>query len=544
MGENTKWGGSFERRAISTSITICAHTVAAVAVCAIPRIRSFKMPIRFRLYARLSNTKGDDISVERQVNLAHDYLKAHPNLAHDCTTDDYVESKGRRSGAGEKHRPRWRDLLKDIEASSERGILWSYDLSRLTRADDLMMLLARLRQQKQEVVTHRDEIDLDTLSGRTTVRIKQLFNSYYRDDISDRKQRYFKQAQKEGWIVATTPSIGLELVGSKSDRHYIASDRGVWLWNGCAVYGRGSISPFVQSPLFHSYLSTLKRVCELIISGLSMRATALRLKQERYYWTRHDGTPVLINPSHLDADALLPILPRYGEFIGQNLVTSAIERIEARAHKAGNGGHLAPEQTPTLYRLLYCGVCGRRLVFSFHTSHGHHYRFSYYHHHSNAPCSEQRYIPRGEIEARILQAICNTLARADSLFSEIVERMNQEPVSDKPSKQERLDLIARRLENAKRHLVNELLTEEDYRKFVAELETERDLIQKEPETRRLQLSPEQARAIFHDMPGMIATLKPYQLNVALRDIIEKIIVTGDEFEIVWKEDVRGYFHLM
>lgn len=498
------------------------------------------MSTRFRLYARLSNQKGDDVSIDRQVSLAHEYLREHPHLIHDCSVDDYIESKGRHSGASEKHRPRWKDLLRDIESSSEKGILWGYDLSRLTRADDLMMLLAHLRQLKQEVVTHRDEIDLDTLTGRTSVRIKQLFNSYYRDDISDRKQRYFKQAKLEGWITAATPSIGLELVGSKSDRKYIVSDRGVWLYNGSVIYGKESFAPFAQGLVFHSYLSTLRRVCELIVSGLSMRATALRLRQERYYWTRHDGTPVLINPSHLDADSLSPILPRYAEFIGQNLVESAIERIGERSHKASNGGHLSPEHTPALHRLLYCGVCNRRLVFSFHKSHKQARRFSYYHHHSNATCDAQRYIPRGEIEERILQDICKQFARVDELFDTIIDKLNQEPVSNKPSKAERLDSIARRLENAKRHLVNELLTEEDYHKFVAELEAEREAILKEPEIKSIRLSPEQARAIFRDLPGMIATLKPHQLNRALRDIIQKVILTEDGFEIVWKEDVAEY----
>lgn len=495
---------------------------------------------RLRIYCRLSNTKGDDISIDRQVALGHEYWKQHPQLVHDCSVDDYIESKGRHSGASEKHRPRWKDLLRDIESSSEKGILWGYDLSRLTRADDLMILLAHLRQLKQEVVTHRDEIDLDTLTGRTSVRIKQLFNSYYRDDISDRKQRYFKQARKEGWIIAVTPSIGLELVGSKADRKYVVSDRGVWLWNGCAIYGRGSESPFKKHVQFHSYLSTLKRACELVVSGLSMRATALQLRQERYYWTRHDGTPVLVNPSHLDADSLLPILPRYGEFIGQGLVESAIERIEERSHKASNGGHLQPEHTPAFYRLLYCGACNRRLVFSFHRSHQEARRFSYYHHHSNAVCLAQRYIPRGEIEERILQDICKQFAKANDLFDEIVDKLNRETVPDKPNKQERLDSITRRLENAKRHLVNELLTEEDYRKFVAELEAERDSVQNEPEARAIRLLPEQARSIFRDLPGMILTLKPYQLNQALRDIIQKVILTENRFEIVWKEDVAEY----
>lgn len=498
------------------------------------------MSIRFRLYARLSNTKGDDISIERQVTLAHDYWHAHPSLSHDCTTDDYVESKGRRSGASEKNRPRWRDLLRDIEQSGEKGILWGYDLSRLTRADDLMMLLFKLQQQKQEVVTHRDDVDIESLSGRTTVRIKQLFNAQFRDDIRDRKLKYFQQAHRQGWIVAVTPSIGLELVGSKSDRRYVPSDRGVWLWNGCAVYGRESSPPFVQVPVFHSYLETLKKVCELIVSGLSMRETAIRLGHQRYYWTQHNGTPVLISPKHLIAERLLPILPRYAPFIGHLLVESAMERIGSRSHRASNGGHLEPEYTPALYRLLWCGTCGKRLVFSYHASHKQNRKFSYYHHHSNAPCSEQRYIPRGEIEDRILQDICKQFARADELFDEIVKRLSQEPVNDKPSKNERLGTIERKLENAKRHLVNELITEDDYRKFVGELESERGSILQEPETRTLRLSPDDARAIFRDVPGMMATLRPHQLNVVLRDIIEKVILRGDRFEIVWKEDVREY----
>lgn len=502
------------------------------------------MSIRFRLYARLSNQKGDDVSIDRQVSLAHEYLREHPHLAHVCAQDDYIESKGRHSGASEKHRPRWKDLLGDIEASSEKGILWGYDLSRLTRADDLMMLLARLRQLKQEVVTHRDEIDLDTLTGRTSVRIKQLFNSYYRDDISDRKQRYFKQAHKEGWIIAVTPSIGLELVGSKSDRRYVASNRGVWLWNGCAVYGRESSSPFVESPVFHSYLSTLRRACDLIVAGLSMRAAALQLRQERYYWTRHDGSPVLVNPSHLDAESLLPILPRYAEFIEQGLVESAIQRIGERSHRASNGGHLAPEYTPAFYRLLYCGACNRRLVFSYYRSHKQPRKFSYYHHHSNSPCSEQRYIPRGEIERRILQAICQQFERADSVFSEIVDKLNQVPVNNKPGKTERLDSIARRLENAKRHLVNELLTEEDYRKFASELEAEKESILREPKIKAIRLSPEQARAIFRDLSGMMLTLKSYQLNRALRDIVQKVVLREDGFEVVYQEDVAEYLHLI
>ncbi len=296
------------------------------------------------LYARLSRVKGEDVSIERQVEYGHAYFNSQPDTAHNCATDDFVEPAGARSGGSDVNRPRFRAMMQQIETLSD-AVLWTYDLSRFTRGDDLMMLLLAMQKRSIEFVTYRDPVDIATTSGRLFTRIKGAFNAFYREDISDRQREALASLRAHGAWLGSAPQ-GLVGVDKKNNRHleirrdiYTAPD--------------GTERTFLDTVIAFFKLYTQPEPA-------GYPQCCKRLNAAGYRWRDKQGNAKLVYRENLDDI----VSANYRGFVDDALLDAFEKRRKARALHRENGKRRAPDFKPTLlYRLLFCDYCGKRLTY-------------------------------------------------------------------------------------------------------------------------------------------------------------------------------------
>lgn len=506
------------------------------------------MRTRSILYARMSRaTTGNEPTVDAQIAALLEEARRSGEYV-DPERDIYVEGLGRHSGYSLKQRPAMRALIERVKSDDSIASFRAFDLERTSRNAEFTLWFVKLLQQYgvTPIILRDPGVGRDDANSIAMLGFRAVAIEFYRNYVRDRKRDAKALAKYHGWIQNTTAPCGLELVGSKQSRRYRVSTRGVWLTDKGVVFGSQDAPPFNshQPPVFRSYLETVRQVCQMLIDGESMLHTANVLRAERYYWTRHDGTPILVEPHHCQADKLLPILPHYKEFLGSEFIDRAMRRIQARARRASNGrATLEASATPILSRLVHCTVCKHKMVFSYHRSHKEARKFGYYHHHSGMICTEHKYWPRQDIEDKAISQIKAALSRVDGLWDAIQARMGRTETVSRPSKSDRRTTLERQLDNAKRHLVQELLTESDYRQIKREIEAQLAELDKEPETVPM-LTPEEIRASFRDLAEWIhksRMTEPAIFNLRLRDIIDKVWLSPEgAISIEWKPAVARF----
>lgn len=324
------------------------------------------------IYARLSNTRGNDLSTERQCTQGRAYFARRKDIAKDAVTE-YVEPKGHRSGVSSAGRPRFKELMRDIRAGKIQ-VLWIYNQSRLSRGEALE-IISECGEYGVEVVINGKTIDLANWEDEISVMTSDFIDKMYSRKVSrDIKQRYAHERESGAWI--GKPPCGLKLSGKSAERKVIASDES---------YKVGGIK--------RTYLDTIRKYFELYTQprALSRRECAERLNASGYKFKSVHGNAVAVTVQQL-AD----VRPgSYRGIIDDALIDKVIRRIDERKGRKENRrvGKKSEFVPPLLWRVAVCDKCGRKL----HTNNTHGYPG---YAHAPGDCAN-----RGRIPARLLDEL-------------------------------------------------------------------------------------------------------------------------------------------
>ena len=154
---------------------------------------------RAAIYARLSVTTEESVSIARQVEAAERYAAARGWRVVLTATDDGVSATSRRP----EDRPGWRAIL-DSPERFEVVVVWKVDrLAR--RVLDFLTADAALQERGAALVAVEDPIDLTTAQGRAFATMLAVFGEMEAAAISARVKGARAHLAREGRAVGARP---------------------------------------------------------------------------------------------------------------------------------------------------------------------------------------------------------------------------------------------------------------------------------------------------------------------------------------------------
>ena len=158
------------------------------------------------LYCRLSREDGDRVesdSIGNQRKLLEEYVQAHPELqiAHCYADDGYTGTNF--------DRPAFRQMVRDIEAGRIRCVLVK-DLSRFGRdyIETGRYLERWLPEHGVRFIAVTDHIDSSRGAYDMMMPLKNLFNTQYARDISQKVKSSLRAKQQRGEFIGAFASYG------------------------------------------------------------------------------------------------------------------------------------------------------------------------------------------------------------------------------------------------------------------------------------------------------------------------------------------------
>lgn len=330
------------------------------------------------IYARLSRTKGEDVSIDRQVAAGHTYLSTRADVEHDCARDDYVEPTGHRSGVSATGRPRYRDLIARLNASKNE-LVWVHDQSRLSRGE-ARAIIQDAQKRAHEFVIGSKPLNLKLFDDDLNVAANDFVNLMYALSVSHKQRTRIEEERAAGARMGFPPQ-GLVFSGRGLHRGYAVRQETYTAADGTERRYLDTIVEF-----FRQY--TLSRPAGLF-------EISRRLRKLGYLWRAKDGTVRPVTLKKLDDITF----ENYRGFVDDRLLDAAIARRDQRKRHRQNG-KLATDEfaPPLLYRLAFCFECGRRL----HSRRAH--RKLYYYRHPHSDCDRDGVsIRTDKIDDQVLQ---------------------------------------------------------------------------------------------------------------------------------------------
>ncbi len=485
------------------------------------------MSKHLKIYARLSNTrannaapadddeddsKSGDVSVKRQLEAGHAFARSHPEYTHVCRTDDYVEPKGKRSGQSDAHRPRFRDLLSDVERDNETGCIWCYDLSRFSRGDDLLLLLTKFNQRHIRFETRGDIVDLDSFDGQLSVRFKQLINKVRALDDS-RKQRTRIQAERlAGAWVGAAPQ-GLISAGRGKDRHLTVRNE---------TYGSNGQT--------HSYLDTVRAWFELYAGPrqIGLGNGAQWLNAHGYRWRSNGG-----EAGSVTAAKLYNLHPANYRGVLEDALLDRVDRRVQERKRFQQNGRVPTNAVMLLHRILYCAHCG----FRYNSSRR---GVNAYYQHYRGDCDQERGIRMAELDARVLAHLESVVTLTDEQKQEIAEVALAGQEQPRESERKATQASLGRLEDA---WIDGNMSEERYIARRAQLLEQIASLPPESPPHR-PLTKEEILATITTLADTIRRIHeiaPDLANRTMRDIFTRIEIDGDNLRFSYQQDFKSWF---
>lgn len=158
-----------------------------------------RRPKRAAIYARLSVTTEESVSIERQVESARRYCDARGWDVVLVATDDGVSATKRRP----QDRDGWRQVL-DADADFDVVVIWKIDrLAR--RVADFVAASDALDARGAALVAVEDPIDLSTAQGRAFAQILAVFGELEAASIGARVKGARAHLAREGRAVGARP---------------------------------------------------------------------------------------------------------------------------------------------------------------------------------------------------------------------------------------------------------------------------------------------------------------------------------------------------
>ncbi|MDR2183397.1 MAG: recombinase family protein [Clostridiales bacterium] len=242
---------------------------------------------RVAIYVRKSKItesgKGIEIQKERCASLARSHF--------DAAEGDILIYEDEGKSGFYADRPRYRAMLKDIEADKIKAVI-CYKIDRISRRTvDLLNLVQQMQQKGVAFVSVSDrELDTSSKTGKIMISMLSAIAEFERDIIAERIADNMYELAKEGrWLGGKCP------LGYRSQKETTAVNGRKTRVNHLAPVEEGQ--------------RAVKRLFELFLQTSSLKGTAARLNDEGHKTgTGNSFTPVAVknilqNPVYAVADA-------------------------------------------------------------------------------------------------------------------------------------------------------------------------------------------------------------------------------------------------
>jgi DNA invertase Pin-like site-specific DNA recombinase len=480
------------------------------------------MPMSIGLVYARESLRKDDLAIDRQVDLGTAAVRTHRLIP-----EVYTEAPGHHSGKGDKNRPEWRRVKKRL-ADPDVKMLWVADISRASRSHiEILQLIETLQARKIELVSHRENVDTHTASGRLTLGIIAQVNQHYVEDMAERATVRTEYLKTQGVPLGPSPQ-GLKTQGRGTERKFIPDEDACYSVDGHE----------------RTALDTVQAWLELFTGPVPIGVVrgAQFLNAQGYRYLDHHKVPHLIkafnlqklNKTIFDPKDPARVCP-YTGILDAALLARARARIVARARHAQNGH---PQSYPPLLlqRLVRCALCKRRFTTehkaSYYRKRGERVKGSqvasiYRHGLGECPTVVLRH---QEVEEPVLKKLSKIATIPPDRQEAFLAKIGQSPPDPHAARRSFLQAKLLRLE---KYLVDGSISEVTYKK--ERPPTEQELAELPPPPPPQTQTPDEIRRRLTDIAhwiGSLSLLDPYAARETIGYYVETVWVRGRKVEQV------------
>lgn len=161
----------------------------------------------FFIYSRKSIDTGKGESVENQIEMCRQYIKAK---FPDTKDEDVVVYEDEGFSAKNTHRPQFQKMLRELK-SNKPDFLVCYRLDRISRnVGDFASLIEELNRREISFLCIREEFDTSKPMGKAMMYIASVFAQLERETIAQRVRDNMLMLARNGRWLGGTPPTGYQ----------------------------------------------------------------------------------------------------------------------------------------------------------------------------------------------------------------------------------------------------------------------------------------------------------------------------------------------
>lgn len=239
------------------------------------------------IYSRKSKFTGKGESIENQIELCREYIRAHYG---DDALEHLVVYEDEGFSGGNLNRPDFKKMMAAAKERKFRAII-VYRLDRISRnISDFSSLIEELARLDIAFVSIKEQFDTGSPMGRAMMYIASVFSQLERETIAERIRDNMHELAKTGrWLGGTTPT-GFESEGEEK------------------VTVDGKKKKTFKLKLVPQEAEIVRLIYDLFTETNSLTMTEAELMKRRIatrngnYFTRFSIKAILQNPVYMIAD--------------------------------------------------------------------------------------------------------------------------------------------------------------------------------------------------------------------------------------------------
>lgn len=156
------------------------------------------------IYSRKSKYTGKGESIENQIELCKQYIRAHyPN----CNDEGILIYEDEGFSGGNTERPQFKKMMAEARAKKFSAIV-CYRLDRISRnIGDFAKLIEELDGLNVSFISIKEQFDTSSPMGRAMMYISSVFSQLERETIAERIRDNMHELSKTGrWLGGTSPT--------------------------------------------------------------------------------------------------------------------------------------------------------------------------------------------------------------------------------------------------------------------------------------------------------------------------------------------------
>lgn len=242
---------------------------------------------RFIIYSRKSKFTGKGESIENQIEMCRQYIRAQFG---DTASDHAVVYEDEGFSGGTLERPRFKEMMDDVKKGRFDAIV-VYRLDRISRnIGDFAKLIEQLNGMKVGFISIKEQFDTSSPMGRAMMYISSVFSQLERETIAERIRDNLHELSKTGRWLGGVPPTGY---GSKS---------------AASVTIDGKMKKACHLEAIPEEIAVIRTIFGKFLETESLTKTETYLLQNGYttkngkQFTRFAVKGILSNPVYLTAD--------------------------------------------------------------------------------------------------------------------------------------------------------------------------------------------------------------------------------------------------